>query len=81
MSSKLIKFELNSAGVAELLKSNEMQEILKGHGEAKAARAGAGYDADVHVGKRRAYCNIHPASKEAYQDNLKNNTLEKVIRT
>ena len=79
--SNLIRFELNSEGVKELLQSPEMQNILEEYAKAKAEEAGEGYDAAVHLGKRRAYANIYPATKEAAYDNLDNNTLEKVIRT
>lgn len=79
--SKLIKFELNSAGVRELLKSSEMQSIIDGHAQAKAKQAGNGYEADTRIGKKRAYANIYPATLEAAYDNLDNNTLEKVIRS
>ncbi len=79
-SAKVVKFELNSAGVQELLKSAEMQSILEGKAKEKAGEAGEGYACSVHVGQKRAYANIYPDTKEAYQDNLKNNTLEKVIR-
>lgn len=81
MSNGSIQFKLNSAGVRELLQSPEMQNILLQKGEEKAAEAGDGYMADVHVGAKRAYVNIHPATKEAYIDNLERNTLEKVIRS
>ena len=81
MTSKLIKFELNSEGVQELLKGAEMQSILKDTAAEKAEAAGTGYDSDVHVGAKRAYANVFPATKEAYYDNLDNNTLEKVIRS
>ena len=81
MSSKLIKFELNSAGVRELLQSREMQTIIDGYAQAKAKQAGQGYEADTRVGEKRAYANIYPVTVDAAYDNLDNNTLEKVIRT
>lgn len=80
-SYKVVKFELNEAGVQELLKSAEMQGILKEHADAKASEAGEGYASSVHVGAKRAYANVYPDTHEAYLDNLDNNTLEKVIRT
>lgn len=81
LGGKLEKFELDRNGVKALLKSSEMQSILAEYGNMKAMQAGEGYVADVHVGQNRAYCNIHPDTKEAYNDNLTNNTLEKVIRS
>lgn len=79
--SKLIRFELNKQGVRELLQSQKMQDVLEYYAEGKAKEAGDGYATDVHVGKNRAYANIYPDTKEAYFDNLDNNTLEKVIRS
>lgn len=79
--SKLIRFELNKQGVRELLQSQKMQDVLEYYAEEKAKEAGDGYTTDVHVGKNRAYANIYPDTKEAYFDNLDNNTLEKVIRS
>lgn len=78
--SKLIKFELNSDGVKELLRSAEMQSVLNEYATEKADEAGEGYEAAVHLGKKRAYANIYPGTREAAYDNLDNNTLEKVIR-
>ena len=75
-----IRFELNGEGVRELMKSPEMQEVLRGHAQNKAAEAGDGYESGVHIGQKRAYANIYPGTREAYYDNLDNNTLEKVIR-
>lgn len=75
-----IKFELNSAGVQELLKSPEMQNILDGYAQSAAVRAGEGYDADIHLGKKRAYANVYAATPEAKKDNLENNTLLKSLK-
>ena len=80
MSNGNITFVLNPAGVRELLRSQEMQNILQSAADVKAAACGQGYEASVHVGVNRAYANIYPATKDAYHDNLDNNTLEKVIR-
>lgn len=79
--SRSVEIRLNSESVQELLKSDEMQALLSELASSKAGQAGVGYEYSVKVGQRRAYANIYPASKEAYQDNLDNNTLEKVIRS
>ena len=81
MSNSNITFVLNRAGVRELLRSPQMQNIIREKAEAKAIACGQGYEASVRVGVNRAYANVYPATKEAYQDNLDNNTLEKVIRS
>ena len=76
-----VRIELNSDAVKALLKSDEMQAILEELGSGKASECGAGYGHAVHVGVNRAYCNVYPITKDARQDNLDNNTLEKVVRT
>lgn len=73
------KFELDGEGVADLMKSSEMQGILNELGAQKASQAGNGYDYDVHVHQVRAVANIFPDTEEAAQDNYENNTLLKVV--
>lgn len=73
-------FVLNRAGVATLMKSAAMQEILKEHATAIKERVGDGYGQDVHVGKNRANAMVFADSFEAKRDNMKNNTLLKAVR-
>lgn len=73
------KFKLNSSGVQELLKSPEMQSILASYANQVAAKAGDGYEARYHVGKKRAYANVYAETAEAKRDNLDNNTLLKSL--
>lgn len=77
--NKSVTVVLNSKGVQELLKSNEMQDILGRYGAQKAAQAGDGYASETHVFTKRAVCNVYPDTKEAAHDNYENNTLLKVI--
>lgn len=79
--NRLIKFELNEAGVQELLKSESIMAAVESAAAAKAAQAGEGYTYTVRVGAKRAYANVYPDTKESAKDNYKNNTLEKVIRS
>ena len=78
--SNNFKFVLNSKGVQELLKSPQMQSILAEHANAVAGRAGEGYEARYHVGKKRAYANVYAETAEAKRDNMDNNTLLKSLR-
>lgn len=71
-----IKFELNRAGVAELLKSEAVQKAVKT--EADKRKPGSGYSTDIHVG-RRASSRIYAATAEAKQENLNSNTLLKAL--
>lgn len=74
------RFELNRAGVRELLKSPEMQSILADYANDAAEWAGEGYEARYHVGKNRAYANVCAVTAEAKQDNWDNNTLLKSLK-
>ena len=73
-----MKFELNRAGVADLMRSTEMQNVLISYASEIKDRAGDGYD--VHVGPRRANVSVRTATDEAVQDNLDNNTLLKAVK-
>lgn len=72
-------FKLNRKGVAELMKSQEMQGILKEHATTIKNRAGDGYEQDIHVGKNRANAMVRTATFKARKDNSKNNTLTKAV--
>ena len=74
------KFELNSKGVQDLLKSEEMRAHLTKMASGIQSRCGEGYATDTKQGKKRAYVNIYPETKEAKKDNKKNNTLLKAVR-
>ena len=72
------KFELDYAGVRELMQSQEMQDVLVEFAGQVAENAGDGYD--VYIGTNRANVSVVTATDEAAADNLDHNTLEKAIR-
>lgn len=74
------KFQLNRKGVAELMKSKEMQGILTEYASGVKNRCGDGYTQDIHVGKNRANAMVSAETKEALSDNIKNNTILKAVR-
>ncbi len=74
-----VVFKLNSAGVQELLKSSEMQGILREYANRTANSAGSGYSSEVKVYKKRAVGRAFPATEEAVGDNFRNNTLLKAL--
>lgn len=78
MNSKF-KFELNSDGVRELLKSNQMKKVLKDYTDAISDKAGSGYYGSVIEVSDRAKGFVHTTTKQAQKDNLKNNTLLKAL--
>lgn len=54
----LDKLTLNSAGVAELLKSAAVRADLEGRARAIASAAGEGFEADSEVGSKRARASV-----------------------
>lgn len=78
MSRKV--FELNYAGVSELLKGREMQNLLAEKASEIQNRCGDGYEHDVYVGKTRANAMVRADTFKAKRDNLKNNTILKAVR-
>lgn len=78
MSEKL-KFELNLAGLNELMKSAEMQGILQEAGNAVASAAGDDYGVRVHEASFVAIANVYPTSEAAAKENYEKNTLLKAI--
>jgi len=75
-----IQFKLNRSGVANLMKSAEMQSVLKEKASAIKNRCGDGYDQDVYVGKNRANAMVWADTYQAKKDNSKNNTILKAVR-
>lgn len=76
----MVKVELNSEGVRSLLKSGEMAAICRSHAQAIANRAGPGYGVSSYVGRNRVNASAYTATREAEEDNKKNNTLLKAVK-
>lgn len=73
------KFELNSDGVRELLKSTGIQEELKKHGQEVASRADGIWETKSGVGRARANVKVVTNDKDTFYKNLKTNTLIKAL--
>ena len=74
------KFKLNRKGVAELMKSKEMQSVLTEYASGVKNRCGDGYTQDIYIGKNRANAMVSAETREAFSDNIKNNTILKAVR-
>ena len=74
------KFKLNYAGVGQLMKSAEMQNVLEEKATAIKNRCGDGSGQDIYVGESRANAMVYPDSYAAKRDNMKNNTILKAVR-
>lgn len=75
-----IKYEMDYAGIGQLLKCEELCDGMQSIGDSIVSRAGGGFEADTQVGKKRAHTFIRAVTTEAYYDNLKNNTLLKALQ-
>ena len=74
------KLELNKAGVKELLKSQEMQNMLTAKASGVRTRCGDGYSQDIYVGRNRANAMVKAETAKARSDNSENNTILKAVR-
>lgn len=75
-----MQFKLNRKGVSELMKSAEMQEVLRDYATGIKNRCGDGYEQDMHVGKNRANAMVSATTYQAKADNLRNNTILKAVK-
>lgn len=74
------KFVLNRSAIRELMKSEEMQGILKEKADNALNSLGEGYKSDIHVGKNRANAMVYADTYQAKRDNFKNNSILKAVK-
>lgn len=74
-----VRFELNREGVAVLMKSEAMQQILREHARKVEAAAGDGFGMEEQVGKFRAVARVRANSYAARRKNSHENTLLKAL--
>ena len=74
-----VKFELNRAGVRDLLRSPEALSVCEGYAANVLGRAGEGYELTTFVGRNRVNASVHAETYEARKDNYENNTLLKAL--
>ena len=75
-----MRFDLNKAGVRDLLRSAEMESVVSSLASDISGRCGEGYATDSHVGKNRVNAMVYADTDEAKKDNLGNNTILKAVR-
>lgn len=73
------KFELNRAGVRELMRSSETAGVCKDYAESARSRLGEGYEVSVMTGKNRVNAEVAAVSYNARKENLANNTILKAL--
>lgn len=74
-----VRFELNHAGVRELLRSKGMEDMVKEKADTIQQKAGEGYASDTYVGRNRVNASVWPETIHAKNSNLKHNTLLKAM--
>lgn len=74
-----VRFELNLAGINELMKSPEMESHLAVAARKVADAAGEGYASDTHQADFTAIGTAFPNSAEAAKENYRENTLLKAL--
>lgn len=73
------RFELNRAGVGELLKSKEMHKLMNETARDVLGRLDDGYGMSEGETSQRAKATVGTRTKKAAADNKKNNSLLKAL--
>lgn len=74
-----IKFELDRAGVGELLKSNEMMQLCAEEAITVKGKVGDGYKVTAYRGKTRVNASVHAETAKAKKECYEENTLLKAV--
>ena len=74
-----VKFELNLAGLNEVMKSAGVQSALEAAGQTVAGIADGNYGVDVHDANFVAIASVYPADRESAIKNARNNELLKAL--
>ena len=76
-----VRIKLNTEGVGDLLKGQDVQNALSELAEGIKQRAGGdGYEVFNSVGRKRAHASVVAATRKAIIDNNENNTILKSLR-
>lgn len=74
-----VKVVLDEAGIRQLLRSSELQEVCMEHARAIQQRAGSNYESEERSYPERKGAAVYPSNANGYYDNLNNNTLLKAM--
>lgn len=70
----MVEIKLNSDGIVDLLKCQEMQDACQEQADRVAAECGDGFETGMYIGKLRARAYVRAESdaavKACYQDNV-----------
>lgn len=74
-----VKIEFLDAGFRELFFSDEVTELVDSAARDIQSRCGDGYETDIYRTPSRMIASVFTATRKAYFDNLKNNTLLRAL--
>lgn len=74
-----VEFQLNPAGVRELLKSPAMLSGVEGLARAAVSRLGSGYEVTTHVGVNRVNAEVSTGDTRSRRDNSDHNAILKAV--
>lgn len=78
---KVLKVELNRSEVSkQILKGEGTVNLCQQLAKDMQSRAGDGYETSTFKGRNRVNVSVGAGTKEAYKDNMENNTLLKAMR-
>lgn len=77
--SNNVRFEINSAGIVEMMQSAGAMAVVQAAGESVAAGSGIDCDTETLISGDRAACRVLPATKEAAIENNETNALQKAL--
>lgn len=73
-----VRFELDRAGVRALMRSPEMQAVLKARADTVKGRCGDGYEA--YMAQTRAVAEVRAGSYAARKENADTNSILKALK-
>ena len=78
---RVLKVELNRSEVSkQTLKGEGTVSLCQRLAKDMQSRAGEGYETSTFKGRNRVNVSVGAGTKEAYKDNMENNTLLKAMR-
>lgn len=77
--AKKFEFELNKAGVRELLLSDDMMKVCDKYANNAVSRLGDGYEASTYHGKTRVNASVMAVTDKARKENLETNSILKAV--
>lgn len=75
-----VEIKLNSEGVRELLRSNNMKAICEERANNALKNLGSGYSVNSFTGKNRVNAEISADTFEAKKENMESNSILKALR-